>query len=231
MKRAIAMLMMIGLMGVGGFQTALALGTADQEGSGLEFKGNLVTADLCNVLLKNVLKVFQKKKGIEFKGDETLFARKISIKFKDLPVKRGVKRILSPMNYVMLFDKKGQLTKVIILGRGEARTSLTRAEPSTSPQGFSPPASSLTAREEEAFRIVKQDEPPGPPVDDRLPIPEEFQVVKGMVPGGDTVRMTEEEAEAMTPKKMGEPPGGPVEVSPEEKREFGVMGEVSPGSR
>ena len=85
----------------------------------LEIKGETISARIKGGLLKDIIEKIKEKKGIWFKGGESLFEEKISVEFKDLSIQDGLKRILSKMNYSLMFDQDGKLFGVILIGSSD----------------------------------------------------------------------------------------------------------------
>lgn len=59
-------------------------------------------------------------------GGRASLDERVSVQFKDLPIRHGLKRILSTMNHSLVFDNHGKLLGVFLLGkparaRGRAR--------------------------------------------------------------------------------------------------------------
>jgi len=93
---------------------------ADEGKIELKFGDGTISAHIEGGLLKAVIEKVKLGKRIWFKGKESLFEAKISVKFKDLPIQDGLKRILSKMNYSLVFDQDSKLLGVIILGESES---------------------------------------------------------------------------------------------------------------
>jgi hypothetical protein len=101
-------------------------GLADQiidtgEGSShyelLLIQDGTISANLEGVPLGEILQQIKNQSTIWYRGNEPLLEQKISVRFKDLPVEDGVKRILAPFNYSLMFDANGGLEGVILLGK------------------------------------------------------------------------------------------------------------------
>jgi type II secretory pathway component GspD/PulD (secretin) len=75
------------------------------ESNTLVFQGATVTANLKEAPLKTVFEKVQKETGIWFRVVESELDERVSIKFENLSVKEGLKRILRTMNYSFLFDQ------------------------------------------------------------------------------------------------------------------------------
>ena len=82
-----------------------------------------MSADIKEAALKNVMENIKHKKGIWIKGEHYLEDKAISVKFEDIPIKKGINRILSALNYSLMFDQDGELLGIFILGTREKTMS------------------------------------------------------------------------------------------------------------
>jgi hypothetical protein len=76
-----------------------------------------ISANLEGVSLGEILQQIKTQTSICYRGTESLFKQKVSVQFRDLPLEDGVKRILAPFNYSLMFDADGGLAGMILLGR------------------------------------------------------------------------------------------------------------------
>ena len=103
----------------------------------LTFKDQTLSADLEEAPLKVIINRFKEEKGIWFKGKESLLDEKVSLQFKDLPIEKGLQRILSDMNYSLLFDKDANVVGVILIGKS-GTTSGRKGRQSVAPRRRTP---------------------------------------------------------------------------------------------
>jgi hypothetical protein len=87
----------------------------------LDFDRHTVTADIEEAPLRAVIEEIKKEvKGIWFKiwlgRSKTSLDEMISVEFKDLPIRNGMERVFSAMNYSLVFDKHYKLIGVFLLG-------------------------------------------------------------------------------------------------------------------
>ena len=97
----------------------------------LDFGNRTFSATIKEAPLRAVIGEIEKEnEGISFriwlKQSNVSLDEKVSVHFKGLPIPDGLKRILTPMNYSLIFDKNGRLLGVFLLGkparaRGRAR--------------------------------------------------------------------------------------------------------------
>ncbi|MCP4668972.1 MAG: hypothetical protein GY849_21760 [Deltaproteobacteria bacterium] len=83
----------------------------------LQITDATLSADLKDVLLKDIVKKIEEEKDIWFECDESLFERPVSVQFTELSLENGLKRVLASLNYSFVFHQDGSLIGVIILGR------------------------------------------------------------------------------------------------------------------
>lgn len=81
----------------------------------LHFQNDSISADLKNVPLNQILQYICKETNIWFQVKNSLLNENVTIKFNDLPIEEGLKRILANLNYSMSYDAKGKLTGFIII--------------------------------------------------------------------------------------------------------------------
>jgi len=195
----------------------------------LKLKGESLSAHLNGTPLKHVFEKLNREKGIWFKGDASLFEEKISVHFSDLSLQDGLKRILSSMNYSLVFGDNGRLDGVIIIGK--SALALARAEStgtaskknvlSPSPKDHktnSSPGSfvEVTKEELENLKVIKNAPTPGGPVEVTAEDHENMKVIKNAPTPGGPIHVTAEELENLKVIKNCPPPGGPIQVTAEE---------------
>lgn len=97
-----------------------------------------MSVDLREASLAGVARDIESQSGISFRGDESLLEETVSVVFQDLPLEQGIKRILAPLNYSLLFDSRGEVSTVVIV-------SVASAPPDSQPQIRRPPPRPGTA--------------------------------------------------------------------------------------
>lgn len=101
----------------GSAETAGFTGTGSSYDGRIQIDNNGVTADLRNAPLRGVIREIGEKSNIWFKGDESVIDEKVSVQFKDLPLEESLKRILINCNYSVIYDGKGRVAGLYILGK------------------------------------------------------------------------------------------------------------------
>ena len=110
----------------------------------LKFNHQTLSAKIREAPLREVIATIEKK-GIWFKlwfkGKESVLNEKVSVRFKGLPLKEGLERILSTLNHSLVFDSNGILSGVILLGkptRGITRSTRRTRTPRRTPRRYNP---------------------------------------------------------------------------------------------
>jgi hypothetical protein len=119
------------------------LGWAQEERIDLKFQEQTFSADLEEAPLGAIIKRFKEEKGIWFKGKESLLDEKVSVQFKDLPIREGLERILSAMNYSLIFDGEARLVGVVLVGKSGAISGQSERTRRVTPRTRAPSRRSL----------------------------------------------------------------------------------------
>jgi hypothetical protein len=101
-------------------------------------KDGLLSVNLKDTSLLDAARDIEKQSGVWFRGDETLFQEKISVTFTDLPLEEGLKRILTNLNYSLMFDTKHKVAGVMVMGEGQP-AGAHPGRPGTQPPRVAPP--------------------------------------------------------------------------------------------
>ncbi|MCP5002691.1 MAG: hypothetical protein GY941_01875 [Planctomycetes bacterium] len=64
-----------------------------------------------------VIKAIKKVTGIKFNITESLLEGEVSADFKKLPLLEGIKKIIYPLNYAIIYNRDDEISKVIILDK------------------------------------------------------------------------------------------------------------------
>jgi hypothetical protein len=95
-------------------------------------KDGLLSVNITDTSLLEVARAIEKRSGVWFRGDETLFQEKISVTFNDLPLEEGLKRVLTNLSFSLMFDNEHKVTGVMVMGESKS------AEPQPSRPGVPP---------------------------------------------------------------------------------------------
>ncbi len=82
----------------------------------LDFNGETCSLDAAKVPLKTVLAKIKDEKGVWLKVSQSSAEETISLRFRDLPIREGIERILRNFNYSLHFNQNGKLLGATILG-------------------------------------------------------------------------------------------------------------------
>jgi len=140
---------------LGSFYSALS----GKEEIGLEFKGQIMSAELQGVSLRLILEKLNREKGIWSKGDESVLEEKVSVRVMGLPLLDGLRRILSDFNHVLVFDRDKRLVGLFVLGKKDPGRPVARDAPIGTDKALS--SRSLGEASEHPFDDFSETLPPG----------------------------------------------------------------------
>jgi len=92
--------------------------------SELQFSSQSISAEIEGATLETILNKIIAKKGIWFKGSQSVLQEKVNTRFVDLPIEYGLKKILRNLNYSLIFDENQSVVGVIVLGRNAEKESI-----------------------------------------------------------------------------------------------------------
>jgi len=189
----------------------------------LKLESELISADLERVPLKAIIKRLEKEKRIWFKVSEALIEERISVQFTDLSLEEGLKRILSSMNYSLIFKHEHQLEGVLIVAKSShPLDTIKESNLSSETNRSSTGQDDRQKNETGPFRVKKNSSPPGNQT--RIPTEaENFKVIRNISPPGGPVNPGQEELDSFEVIKNSPPPGGPVNATDEELENFRVI--------
>lgn len=90
--------------------------------SSVDIKDGRISVSAKDMPLELLCRDIEEKSSVRFKIQDALLTDKLSIELKDLPLLKGVKRLLVHMNYMLYFDHRNRLSEVYIIGQGEPYT-------------------------------------------------------------------------------------------------------------
>lgn len=213
-------------------------------------KDGLLSVDLKDNSLLEVARDIESQSGVWFRGDETLFQEKISVTFNDLPLEEGLKRILTNLNYSLMFDTKNKVAGVMVMGEGKpagAQPARPGAQPpmvATPPGTTTRPAPTVRTRPSTSTppaatvrrppRVVPQpaqggvasQAPGSAPVQSALP--DAFRAQESASTPGGPAASDGPLPPAFTIIENAPPPGGPVKSEGETPAGFKVIQNAPP---
>jgi hypothetical protein len=101
--------------------------------SNVEIQNGRISVSAKDVPLELLCKAIEEKSGVRFKIQDALLTDKLSVELKDLPLLKGVKRLLVHVNYMLCFDHRNRLSEVFIVGRAEHYTPPVLRKPPPRP--------------------------------------------------------------------------------------------------
>jgi len=209
---------------IGGFSPAWS----GEKDMALDFQGQTFSAFLQAAPLRFILEKLEKEKGIWFKGASSLLGEEITVQFTSLSLEDGMKRILSSMNYSLVFGRNGELHGVVIIGRGMSK----RAKGQNRTVGAVRSTSSTIRKDDGsaigAFEIVRDSQPLGAHVVMTERDLERFKVIKNVSPPGGSLEVKAKDFTDFTVVRDCPPPGGPIEVSEEQLEKFKIVENCPP---
>ncbi len=97
------------------------------EKNHLQYTDETISADLKDVPVKNIFDELNKEKGIWCEGETQLLKKNISLKFDDLPLAEGIKRMLKSFNYALIYNKSGELNGVVIIDGSSIKSAVAES--------------------------------------------------------------------------------------------------------
>ncbi len=91
----------------------------------VQVEGDCISVQAKGIILGELLKSIEKSTGIAFELNKSLLEKEITISFKELSLLEGIKKIIYPLNYAIVFDPGGVVSKVIIVDRSNASPMIT----------------------------------------------------------------------------------------------------------
>ncbi len=88
-------------------------------------EGNRISVQAKEIILGELLKSIEKSTGIAFELNKALLEKEITVSFKELYLLEGIKKIIYPLNYAIVYDPGHVVSKVIIVDRSNASPMTT----------------------------------------------------------------------------------------------------------
>ena len=172
----------------------------------LTFKGDVLSANLKGVCLEEILEKLEREKGISWKGASSLLEEEITVRFKDLSLDEGVKRILRSMNHYLIFDADERLASVTIIGvktggqvisKGrivtqKKRTKINRTSKAEETSEAYGGHVALTKKNQEGFKVIRNATLPGSSSEPDAEEMDNFKVAKNLPPPRGLTQVSQE---------------------------------------
>jgi hypothetical protein len=99
----------------------------------VKIDGDCISVQAKEITLGKLLEAIEKSTGIRFKLNKSLSEKEISVDFTELSLLKGIKKIIYPLNYSIIYAQGGKIRKVIIIDQINASTVVAFNEKS---EGF-----------------------------------------------------------------------------------------------
>jgi len=203
----------------------------------LKLDGDTLSADLKGAVLGDILKDLNKDRGIWWKGDQSILEETVTVKFKDLSLENGMKRILGFLDHCLFYDNDGRLVGVFLAGKDGTVRETTKSsrsigtkvvsssvkEKNINPDNSGPVKSVSSANRpmQHTTKVLKVPEStshtqsPGDSPSGTVGQLEGPKVIKNRPTPGGSIQLSAEELENLKVRKDLSPPGSPVNVNKE----------------
>ncbi len=81
--------------------------------------GKLLTVHVEKMALGALLKAVEKESGIRFKLNQALQETEVSANLNSLPLLSGIKKIIDPLSFAVMYDGDGRINEVIVYDSGK----------------------------------------------------------------------------------------------------------------
>jgi hypothetical protein len=198
----------------------------------LTINGEYVSADLKGVSLNAIFEALQREKGIWFKGNLSLLDEKISVQFTNHSLEDGMKRILSFMNYCLVFEGNGALVGAILIGKEKGGSSSVQytAGVTKKPVPLRVKNKNVNPVRANDIDIVKAGPPIGISTGDIAQNLKNFKVITNTQPQVAPAEMTAEQIESMKAIQAQPSQSAPDEMTAEQIASMKAMRDKQPQS-
>jgi hypothetical protein len=93
---------------------------SSQKGN-MIIKNGMFSVEYDNIPLGEILNQIKDQNNIWFESDEVLLDEKISVRFEDLSLEEGMKRILNSINFVLVYHNNGTLAGVMLFNKSNTQ--------------------------------------------------------------------------------------------------------------
>ena len=86
--------------------------------AGLQIKDGKISAVLVNTALRDIIRQVKAQDDIWFRVGEDLAGYNVSVRFTEIPLDEGLRRILKGLNHSLVYNADSKVAGVFILGNG-----------------------------------------------------------------------------------------------------------------
>lgn len=196
----------------------------------LTLKGDYISANLKGASLKAVFEALEREKGIWFKGNRSFFEEKVTVQFTDLSLEDALKRILSSMNYCLVFERDGALVGAMLIGKGKSGPAWTKSKPDDIKETI---PSRMKKRNVNSGRVndidsVKGSPPLGRSAEGSGRNLKKLEVLTNAQSQGILTEMTPEQLDNLKVLRDRPPQGAPAEMTAEQIESMKALRDRSP---
>ena len=87
--------------------------------AGLQITDGKISAVLANATLRDIIRQIKAQDDIWFRVGEELAGYKVSVRFTEIPLDEGLRRILKGLNHSLVYNGDSKVAGVFILGNGD----------------------------------------------------------------------------------------------------------------
>ena len=114
-----------------GFQNTNAISV--NSSAEINITDGIISAEIKKIPLKDVLEKLEKEYGLSYEAADMILKREVSVKFDNLPLKKGINKIVFPLSYSIVYGEKDKPEKLCVFG-----IQLEKAEEGNLPTRFTP---------------------------------------------------------------------------------------------
>ncbi len=86
----------------------------------VKIEDNRISVQTQEITLGELLKAIERRTGIVFVLQKPLLEKEISVNFEELSLLEGIKKIIYPLNYSIIYNQGGKIRKVFVIDQNNA---------------------------------------------------------------------------------------------------------------
>ena len=86
----------------------------------VKIEDNRISVQTQEITLGELLKAIERRTGIVFVLQKPLLVKEISVNFEELSLLEGIKKIIYPLNYSIIYNQGGKIRKVFVIDQNNA---------------------------------------------------------------------------------------------------------------
>jgi type II secretory pathway component GspD/PulD (secretin) len=136
--------------------TAVCFASQATTSSGFSYKDKLLSCNIKNQKLEDVLGQVTKTTGVNFIFNKQKIDDTVYVEFTSLSVEKAIQKILNRFNFAVLYSRTGEVKKVLIMGKRKGSPTVGVQADSNSL-----PPSSVVSNQQTKTADIKNDAPEG----------------------------------------------------------------------